>query len=110
MPGLMLALTSFGMQKITEEMVISIAQTISNMVSDEELKRGSMYPPVSAMREVSHQVALKLMEMAYAENLATYQPEPENKEAFLAARDYQMNYHEFVPDTYPWPANASQPK
>ncbi len=46
------------------------------------------------------------MEYAYKHKMATLDPEPHDKEAFVRSLVYSTDYEEFEVDSYVWPENA----
>lgn len=62
-----------------------------------------VYPPLDDIREVSINIAVKLVEFMYKENLATYYPEPANKEMFVRDRQYRAEYDNLMPNFYEYP-------
>ena len=78
-------------------------QALAEMVTDEDLERGSLYPPLSNIREVSTRLATRIVEYAYAKGRAAVYPEPEDKEAFVKMHQFNTDYDNFVPPTWSWP-------
>lgn len=62
------------------------------MVTDEDTRKGLIYPPLTKIREVSIRLAVQLTEYMFAEKLATYSPEPDNKDAFVRSQLYSADY------------------
>lgn len=73
------------------------------LVTPQNMAEGRVYPPLSAIREVSVKVAVKVAEYAYENKLASHYPEPEDKDRFIRAQLYDYNYESFIPDMYEWP-------
>ncbi len=46
---------------------------------------------------------LQVAEFAFEQKLATFAPEPEDKEAFIRSQMYSVEYEDFSPKTYDWP-------
>lgn len=53
------------MYHIREEVFLLAAQTVADNVKEEHLKRGSVYPSLSDVREVSMQIATRICQYAY---------------------------------------------
>ncbi|GAB1292316.1 NADP-dependent malic enzyme, mitochondrial [Apodemus speciosus] len=52
------------------------------------------------------QIAQEVLDYAYKHNLASYYPEPKDKEAFIKSLIYTPDYDSFSLDTYSWPKEA----
>lgn len=102
-PGVALGVLTAGIHHIREELFIIAAEVVANNVSDEDLAKGALYPPLGAIRECSLQIACKIMEYAYAERMATVYPEPEDKRKFIESQLYNYNYEPSLPQYWAWP-------
>ncbi|XP_053143089.1 NADP-dependent malic enzyme isoform X2 [Hemicordylus capensis] len=105
-PGVALGVVACGMKHISEEIFLTTAEVIAQLVSQEHLKEGRLYPPLSLIRDVSLKIAVKIAEQAYKDNTATFYPEPEDKEAFIQSQIYSTDYESFLTDSYTWPKEA----
>lgn len=56
-----------GIHHISEKIFLIASETVADNVSEEDLARGSLYPPLSAIKECSMQIASKILEYAYDE-------------------------------------------
>ncbi|XP_044259511.1 NADP-dependent malic enzyme-like [Tribolium madens] len=102
-PGVGLAAICVGMRTIGEDIFLIAAETLANMVSDADFEKGSLYPPLSTIQDVSVKIATRLGEYAYKKGLATVLPKPDDMEAFIRAQMYNTDYLPAVPCTYPFP-------
>lgn len=75
---------------------------MANQVTDEQLSKGCIYPPLSDICKVSIQIAAKVAEYAYRTELATLVPEPEDKISMISEGLYSPEYISFVPRTFAW--------
>ncbi|XP_014096264.3 NADP-dependent malic enzyme isoform X1 [Bactrocera oleae] len=101
-PGIGLGVIAAGIKTIPEEIFLMAAQKLAVMSLDEDLAKGSLYPPLEKITECSIEIALAIVEYAYKEGLATVFPEPENKCEFIKAQMYNVNYSPAVPEVYSW--------
>jgi len=69
-PGVGLGALASSSSRVTEPMFLAAARTLANEVSDEDLARGSVYPPLARIREVSNKIATAVAEEAHASGLA----------------------------------------
>ncbi|KAG9349633.1 hypothetical protein JZ751_028081, partial [Albula glossodonta] len=83
-PGVALGVIACGVRHISDEVFLTTAEAIADMVTEENLVEGRLYPPLSNIREVSFKIAVKLVDYAYKKGIASWYPEPKDKEAFGA--------------------------
>lgn len=70
-PGIGLAASVAGVQHITDRMLYLAARACSDAMTDEEMASGRTFPAIERIREVSHAVAVAVIEEAMAERLTT---------------------------------------
>uniref|UniRef100_A0A665W383 Malic enzyme n=1 Tax=Echeneis naucrates TaxID=173247 RepID=A0A665W383_ECHNA len=102
-PGVALAVILSGVRHISDTVFLEAAKTLAEQLTDKELEEGRLYPPLSNIREVSVQMAVKVMEYVYAKGMAFRYPEPVDKNNFIRATVWNTSYDSFLPDTYDWP-------
>ncbi|KAG8537016.1 hypothetical protein GDO81_025203 [Engystomops pustulosus] len=107
-PGVALGVIACGVRHISEDIFLTTAEAIAEDVTEENLAEGRLYPPLSTIREVSMKIAVKIVDYAYRNNLASWYPEPQDKEAFVKALVYSPDYDSFTIENYQWPENARQ--
>ncbi|XP_052087376.1 NADP-dependent malic enzyme-like isoform X2 [Mytilus californianus] len=107
-PGVALAVISCKIKHIDEPMFLKASQTLSGLVTQQNLEEGRVYPPLSDIREVSVRIATALAEYAYSTGAASAYPEPEKKEAFIRNYLYHTEYESFIPETWSWPEHCPQ--
>jgi len=94
-PGVGLGVLACGSQRVTDEMFFTAAQALAAEVSADDLERGSVYPPLARIREVSVKVATAVAEVAYQRQLAT-KPRPDDLTAYISSQMYEPNYPSYV--------------
>ncbi|KAJ8682589.1 hypothetical protein QAD02_018381 [Eretmocerus hayati] len=110
-PGIALGVIATGCHHITEDMFLLSAQEVANNVSEEDLDRGSVYPPLTVIQECSIDIACKIADYAYRHgNLASEYPEPKDKRSFIMSKMYDCNYDSPLPSLYSWPEAFSNPR
>ncbi len=94
-PGVGLGAIACGARRVTDEMFFAAAKALAHEVSDADLARGQIYPPLTAIRDVSAAIAVAVAEVAYQQGLAT-QPKPEDLLAHIEAQMYVPHYRSYV--------------
>ncbi len=90
-PGLGLGALHGGAARITDEMLITSAETLATCVTDTEIAQGCLYPPLQTIREVSVKIAVAVAEKA--QELGDVKaPLPADFEQGLRAALYDPNY------------------
>ncbi|XP_073814760.1 NADP-dependent malic enzyme-like [Musca autumnalis] len=101
-PGVALGVLCAGMLTIPEEVFLMSAECLSSLCTAEDLKKGSLYPPLNRITECSIEIAAYIMEYAYKNGLSTVRPEPKDKRAFIRSQMYNLSYPPAVPEVYMW--------
>uniref|UniRef100_A0A674BZW2 NAD-dependent malic enzyme, mitochondrial n=2 Tax=Salmo trutta TaxID=8032 RepID=A0A674BZW2_SALTR len=101
-PGVALAVILSGVRHISDTVFLEAAKTLADQLTDEELAEGRLYPPLSNIREVSIQMAVKVVRFVYANNMAFRYPEPKDKDTFVRSTVWDISYDSFLPDIYEW--------
>merc|ERR1712025_612393 len=91
-PGLSLGIIAAGIRHVHESVFLFAAEGLANLVTEEDLALGRMYPPLSKIKEISIKIATKVAEEAYKEGMASTYPEPKDKEAFIRTKLYNYDY------------------
>ena len=76
-PGLSLGIISAGIRHVHESVFLFAAEGLADLVTEEDLSLGRMYPPLSKIKNVSIKIATKVVQEAYREGMASTYPEPE---------------------------------
>jgi len=111
-PGASLGVIAAGIHHISDGVFLSAAEGLADMVTEEDIAVGRLYPPLSNIREISVQIATKVAKEAYESGTASTYPEPEDKEAFVRTHLYDYNYDTVsaLPVTYSWPEEVQAPR
>ncbi|GAB0180840.1 NADP-dependent malic enzyme, mitochondrial [Grus japonensis] len=107
-PGVALGSIACGVRHISDDIFLITAESIAAEVTEQNLAEGRLYPPLDSIREVSLKIAVKIVDWAYKHGLASWYPEPADKEAFVKRLVYSPDYDSFVIDDYRWPPTAMQ--
>jgi malate dehydrogenase (oxaloacetate-decarboxylating)(NADP+) len=94
-PGIGLGATLSGASRITETMFAAAARRLASLVTEEDLRRGTVLPPMTAIREVSGEIALAVWRVAQQAGLATAEVAAD-PELFVRASMYQPEYVSYV--------------
>ncbi|XP_039174673.1 NAD-dependent malic enzyme, mitochondrial [Crotalus tigris] len=106
-PGVALAVVLSSVRHISDNVFLEAAKTLSQQLSEEELQEGRLYPALSNIREVSINIAIKVMEYLYANRMAFHYPEPADKIQYIRSRIWTSEYESFLPDLYDWPVSTT---
>jgi malate dehydrogenase (oxaloacetate-decarboxylating)(NADP+) len=112
-PGVALGTICTGIHHISDDVFLSAAEALAEMVTEKDFAVGRMYPPLEDIRDCSIKIATMIAEEAYADKTASTYPEPKDKESFIRSQLYDYDYESTccLPATYDWPADvANGPK
>jgi malate dehydrogenase (oxaloacetate-decarboxylating)(NADP+) len=90
-PGVGLALVVVGATRVTDAMFLTAARALSKCTTDADLAQGSLYPPLSGVRDVSARIAVEVAEVAYRDGLAELE-RPGDLAATIRAEMYDPRY------------------
>jgi len=102
-PGVALGVICTAIRHISDQIFLVAAQALADLVSEEDLEKGSLYPPLNTIQKCSLKIAARVAEYAYTQGMASTDPEPEDKEAFIQAQLYDYHYKSALPSSYIWP-------
>ncbi|RUS90744.1 hypothetical protein EGW08_001455 [Elysia chlorotica] len=105
-PGVALGVITCGLRHIPDLLFLRAAQRLAELVTDDHLAEGRVYPPLSDIQEVSFKIAVDLAQYCYSNGLASAYPEPENKAEYIRSFMYTLEYESFEPETWEWPGSA----
>jgi malate dehydrogenase (oxaloacetate-decarboxylating)(NADP+) len=96
-PGVGLGVIASGASRVTGEMFMVAAHTLAEQVSEDDLRQGSLYPPLKNIRDVSAHIAAAVAAVAYRRGL-TRGPESADWLAFMKSRMYEPRYATYLTD------------
>jgi malate dehydrogenase (oxaloacetate-decarboxylating)(NADP+) len=90
-PGVGLGAIASGTKLVTDEMFMTAARTLAGLVTDADLKQGSLYPALPRIREVSAHIGAAVSKVAYKRGLAKRRA-PKNVLAHVKSHIYEPRY------------------
>jgi malate dehydrogenase (oxaloacetate-decarboxylating)(NADP+) len=90
-PGVGLGAVFSRATRVTDEMFLAAARTLAETVTDGDLERGSIYPPLSSIREVSAKIATSVARVAQKQGLVQ-QKLPRELEQKIREAMYEPHY------------------
>lgn len=94
-PGVGLGVIVSGAIRIPDEMFLASAKALAELVTEEDLALGRVYPALDRIREVSAYIAAATAQVAYDRGLATV-PRPADLVAAARAAMYEPRYESYV--------------
>lgn len=92
-PGIGLGAIACEASTITDDMFLAAARSLADVVTEDDLDHGSLYPPLSDIRTVSKAIAVDVATMAFEQNVAQIE-RPDDLEAYIESLMFQANYSE----------------
>jgi len=90
-PGVGLGAIVTRSRRITDAMFMAAVHALAEQVSGADLAQGSLYPPLSRVREVSAHIATAVARVAFEQGHATV-PKPADLAAYVRAQMYEPSY------------------
>jgi malate dehydrogenase (oxaloacetate-decarboxylating)(NADP+) len=94
-PGVGLGAIACRARRITDEMFLVAARTLARQVTEADLAQGSLYPPLSRVRDVSAAIGAAVAEVAFVHGLAGI-AKPADLEGYVRAQMYDPRYESYV--------------
>lgn len=95
-PGVGLGAVVCGASKVTDRMFFAAARTLAQMVSEEELSAGTIYPDLGMIRQISLAIAAAVCREAWDQGLARYD-EPDDIRRYVRDCMYHPEYRPYQP-------------
>ena len=94
-PGVGLGIILSQAEVISDELFLAAAETLSDLVSNEELSSGQLYPSIKDIKKVSKEIAITVAKKAFSEGL-TNMAIPQNIESSLDRIIYNPVYPDYI--------------
>jgi malate dehydrogenase (oxaloacetate-decarboxylating)(NADP+) len=94
-PGVGLGIVCSAATRVSDAMFAAAARTLASMVSESDLERGCIFPPLSQIRDVSARIAAAVAAIARDEGTSR-ESLPEDLEAHVRSRMYQPVYPRYA--------------
>lgn len=91
-PGVGLGVVAVKACCVPDEMFMSAARTLADLVTEDDLAKGRVYPSLKRIREVSAAIGTAVAEIAYAKDLARI-PRPDDLAAHVQAKMFHPDYN-----------------
>ncbi|HZV70784.1 MAG TPA: NAD-dependent malic enzyme [Saprospiraceae bacterium] len=90
-PGIGLGVVTCKAKVVQDSLFLAAAKTLAHIVSEEDIERGSVYPPLKDIRSISLKIAVAVAEKIYSSGLALV-PKPDDLEKHIADYMYDPKY------------------
>jgi malate dehydrogenase (oxaloacetate-decarboxylating)(NADP+) len=87
-PGIGLGAVVCRAKRIPDEFFLTAARTLAGLVTEKDLERGTVYPPLRDIRKISLAIAVRVAEDAYKRKLARAK-RPRNLKSAIARFMYE---------------------
>ena len=94
-PGIGLGIIVSRALYVTDEMFIAAAETLADFVTESDLKKGRLYPPLTKIRDISCKIAINVAKVAFDTNISGI-PYPNNLEEFVQGSMFEPSYRNYV--------------
>jgi len=90
-PGMGLGVTACKIRRITDEMFRVAARAVAELVTEENLEQGRLFPELEQIRNASLEIGIAISRLAFEQGLAGID-EPGDLREYIASQMYVPNY------------------
>jgi malate dehydrogenase (oxaloacetate-decarboxylating)(NADP+) len=90
-PGIGLGIYASAARIVTQSMFLAAANVLANIVTQQEIEAGAIYPTLTRVRKASHAIAVAVCQVAIDEGL-TDANLPEDLDNYIRSLMYEPNY------------------
>ncbi|MDQ3018041.1 MAG: NAD-dependent malic enzyme [Bacteroidota bacterium] len=90
-PGVGLGAITAKAKIIRDDIFLTAAKTLASIVSEDDIQKGSLYPPMSEIRRISHEIATVVAEKIFADGLSRIK-KPKNLRKEIEEYMYDPRY------------------
>ena len=94
-PGVGLGVLAFQSRHVTDAMFLAAARKLAELVTDDELAEGRIYPKLQRIRDVSLAIAGAVAQEAFRSGLAE-EPQPVEIEGEIRKRMFRPEYADYT--------------
>jgi malate dehydrogenase (oxaloacetate-decarboxylating)(NADP+) len=94
-PGVALGIIAARARHVSDAMFFTAARTLAAAVSDADLARGSVFPPLEDVRRISVSIATAVADIAYRTGLAA-ESQPRDTRAHIESLMYDAAYERYA--------------
>jgi malate dehydrogenase (oxaloacetate-decarboxylating)(NADP+) len=94
-PGIGLGILASGAERVIDEMFIVAARRLAALVTEDDLRQGSLYPALTRIREVSASIAVAVVRLAFDREL-TARMRPDDIEESVEQMMFRPDYSSYV--------------
>jgi len=99
-PGVALGIIAARSNRVPDEMFLLAAQVLSDLVSDEMLAKGTVFPPLSEIRNVSFEIAVRVASECYKLGIASEVEPKDMKELIKSVQYDHLHNASYCDDAY----------
>ncbi|CAM8995604.1 unnamed protein product [Rhodiola kirilowii] len=94
-PGFGLGLIMSGAIRVHEDMLLAASEALASQVTEENYKKGLIYPPFTNIRKISARIAASVAAKAYELGMATRLPQPQDLVKYAESCMYSPSYRNY---------------